>query len=401
MNNNLNISSLSNINLINSAKNQLDNKTKENNKIINNRVDELNKEIEDLNQKQKNIDSDYNDKFKKLEQNYKSGYLSEEEKNQEYNKLQNQKNQESKLITENIDKLKNDLSNEINDPLKSAKDKEKKISNKIDQNIKNTKSGSRKSNIQRNKQVISNLKKSLAPIIMNQLTNVLIQVVNQNGKLQDLVNQTNDYIDKSNTKEDINQSIILRNTALNIINNQELKLKSLKDTTKMIKTVVDISSIVLQILLAIPVPTSTPPGIGIPLNIITKISRAIEKANSLIESLSVVLSIINPTIEQLINNLEDLKNQLHEINNIIEDKATSVVDNNPYSNKNLNFSDYKGFKFFIKEENNPKFIVNNNKRHYAVAINNGVEIFQSEYSFTLDPNDLIEQLKLKIDSLFP
>ena len=43
-------------------------------------------------------------------------------------------------------------------------------------------------------------------------------------------------------------------------------------------------------------------------------------------------------------------------------------------------------------------MVRGNKRHYAVAIDtNNVEVLKGELSFTLDPNDLIEQLKLIID----
>jgi len=60
---------------------------------------------------------------------------------------------------------------------------------------------------------------------------------------------------------------------------------------------------------------------------------------------------------------------------------------------------YKGFRFQIKEEQDPRFVVRGTiKRRYAVAINRqGVEVLKSEYSFTLDPNDLVDQLKLIID----
>ena len=51
----------------------------------------------------------------------------------------------------------------------------------------------------------------------------------------------------------------------------------------------------------------------------------------------------------------------------------------------------------IKEENNPKFVVQGNKRRYATAINRaGYDVLKSEYSFTLDPDVLIEELKLVI-----
>jgi hypothetical protein len=60
---------------------------------------------------------------------------------------------------------------------------------------------------------------------------------------------------------------------------------------------------------------------------------------------------------------------------------------------------YRGFRFQIKEEQDPRFVVRGTiKRRYAVAINRqGIEVLKSEYSFTLDPNDLVDQLKLIID----
>jgi hypothetical protein len=64
----------------------------------------------------------------------------------------------------------------------------------------------------------------------------------------------------------------------------------------------------------------------------------------------------------------------------------------------LNGYDYKGFKFYIKEEEDPNFVVKGNKRRYAVALNkDGNEILKSQYSFTLEPDILVEELKLIID----
>ena len=72
-----------------------------------------------------------------------------------------------------------------------------------------------------------------------------------------------------------------------------------------------------------------------------------------------------------------------------------------YSNTepvNKNFLSPLGFKFVIKEENDPKFVVRGNKRHYAVAINTReVEQVKSDLSFTLDPQQLVNQLKFIID----
>ena len=87
---------------------------------------------------------------------------------------------------------------------------------------------------------------------------------------------------------------------------------------------------------------------------------------------------------------ENLNNQ--ELTNLTSNLLTNIDQ----------FGEYKGFKFKIKEEQTlgaqQAIVVKGNKRHYAVAINrDGVEVIKSDYSFTLDPNDLVEQLKLTID----
>jgi len=93
-------------------------------------------------------------------------------------------------------------------------------------------------------------------------------------------------------------------------------------------------------------------------------------------------------------NESDLKNQLNNLNPSGLQALANQIQN-PNANQ---FGEYKGFRFAIKEENDPKFVVRGNKRHYAVAINKlGVEILKSESSFTLDPQQLVEQLKLIID----
>ena len=107
-----------------------------------------------------------------------------------------------------------------------------------------------------------------------------------------------------------------------------------------------------------------------------------------------------------IANLIELRNRLKEVSLKLDNKTLDNLNSQQLSDlsdlflpASGNYGSYKGFKFAIKEEqNNPQFIVKGNKRKYAVAIDHyGVEAIKSEYSFTQDPNDLIEQLKLIID----
>lgn len=287
-----------------------------------------------------------------------------------------------------------------NDPFQSGADKKKKSDATIDKNISKSKSNSRKANVSRNQQVLKNAKKTLAPIIANQLTNTLIQITNQNGKLQELVDKTNAIIDAAVTPEQIVQAIAAKNAALALINNQEQKIISVQNTIKTISTFIQIFSTIVTILSAIPIPTAVPPGVGIPVSLITRISRAIEKANALIEALSIILAIVGPILGMMISDLENLKAQLRDVGGKVDSSLPSNINAGlpPGTNFGVNLGTYKGFTFTLKEENNPKFNVRGNKRRYAVATNkSNVEVIKSDYSFTQDPNDLVEQLKLIID----
>ena len=53
----------------------------------------------------------------------------------------------------------------------------------------------------------------------------------------------------------------------------------------------------------------------------------------------------------------------------------------------------------IKEDQDPKtFVKGSIKRNYAAALDkDGVEVIKSEYSYTLDPQVLIDQVKIVID----
>ena len=63
-----------------------------------------------------------------------------------------------------------------------------------------------------------------------------------------------------------------------------------------------------------------------------------------------------------------------------------------------NLGTYNGFTFVVKEENDPKYNVSGNKRHYVMAVDTkNVERLKSDYSFTLNPQQLVSQLKIIID----
>lgn len=301
---------------------------------------------------------------------------------------------------ENLKKRKEenqkDIDDYLADPFAKQKEKRKKRKEaraKAKQRTKAEKQAARK---QRRKAVLQNAKKTLVPILTLLLTNRIAEVISQNDKIQQLVDETNIIIEAANTSNNPSQlenAKVVRNNAITVIQSNEEKIIKINEQIQRITIYITIFSTIFSILSAIPIPTSVPPGIGIPVNVITKIIILLEKANKIVLALSALLPTVIVSLEKAIQILEELKAQLLPINGELESKLPPVP-----VRFGTDYPPYKGFKFALREENNPRFVVRGNKRHYAVAINKqNIEQLKSESSFTLDPNDLIEQLKLVID----
>lgn len=289
-----------------------------------------------------------------------------------------------------------DIDDYLADPFAKQKEKRKKrkeARNKAKQRTKAEKQASRK---QRRKAVLQNAKKTLVPILTLLLTNRIAEVISQNDKIQQLVDEANIIIEAANVSNNplqLENAKVVRNNAITVIQSNEDKIIKINDQIQRITIYITIFSTIFSILSAIPIPTSVPPGIGIPVNVITKIIILLEKANKIVLALSALLPTVIVSLEKAIQILEELKAQLLPINGELESKLPAVP-----VRFGTDYPPYKGFKFALREENDPRFVVRGNKRHYAVAINKqNIEQLKSESSFTLDPNDLIEQLKLVID----
>jgi hypothetical protein len=289
-----------------------------------------------------------------------------------------------------------DIDDYLADPFAKQKEKRKKrkeARNKAKQRTREEKQASRK---QRRKAVLQNAKKTLVPILTLLLTNRIAEVISQNNKIQQLVDEANIIIEAANVSNNplqLENAKIVRNNAITVIQSNEQKIIRINEQIQRITIYITIFSTIFSILSSIPIPTSVPPGIGIPVNAITKIVILLEKANKIVLALSALLPTVIVSLEKAIQILEELKTQLLPINGELESKLPPVP-----VRFGTDYPPYKGFKFALREENNPRFVVRGNKRHYAVAINKqNIEQLKSEPSFTLDPNDLIEQLKLVID----
>jgi len=306
---------------------------------------------------------------------------------------------EKKILQDKKDKNQKDIDTFLQDPFAKQKAEAKKRKEARQKAIAKNKADKRKSQKNKTKAIT----KSLVPILSLTLTNAVANVIANNDNIKKLVDDTNAIITSANISNDPTQlqnATLVKNNAITVINNNESRINQIQTQIEQISVYISIFSIIISILSSLPIPTSVPPGVGLPLSLITKIVQIIEKANKIVLGLTALLPTILLSLEKAISILENYKAQLLQINGEIETAAANTTN----SQQTLGISgfgglgEYKGFKLTLKEENNPKFVVKGNKRHYATATNkSGVEVVKSDYSFTQDPNDLVEQLKLIID----
>jgi hypothetical protein len=284
----------------------------------------------------------------------------------------------------------------------SANSQKTKLTNqlKIKQRVKKVKFNKAKA-----KKALVKTVKALGPVaaayaisrIVNIQLNKLAQV---NARLGQLVDKTNDIILAAQTKEDLAKAKIARDAALAELQRAEDKLRQISKLLELIQTIVTVISlliVIIEAIISIPITQFSP----LPL----KPAVIIIKFTLLATALNVLIGASLITLSGLIDDVAYQRSRLLPLGNIL-DEATQK-DLSPEEARNLLDTgglgpvvglEHRGFTFSILEEDDPKFVVAGNKRRYAVALDrSGFIALQSDPSFTLDPQVLIDELKLKID----
>jgi hypothetical protein len=223
------------------------------------------------------------------------------------------------------------------------------------------------------------------------------------AQLTDLVDKTNDTIQAATTKADIQKASISRNAALATLAAAEAQVRSFEQVIQSMSRAINIFTIILNIASALPTSPYQIATIGI------IASRIIAKFNPVLLSLEILLQISQTTLDSFLTSIAYERSRLLPLNNVLDQAISQdltpeeVRDLIATSTFNTGLGPvegivYNGFTFSILEEDDPKFVVAGNKRRYAVALDrSGFIVLQSTPSFTLDPNVLIEELKLEID----
>jgi len=184
--------------------------------------------------------------------------------------------------------------------LKELKDKRKDKRKK--EKTKN-KAGRKKANKDKIKATLKSASKSLVPIIIVTLENVLAKIIANNNVIKKLVDDTNLIIEEANISNDVeklNNAKLHRDNAIKIIQKNENLIIKINENIKRISITISIFSIIVEIISALPIPTSVPPGIGIPISAIMQLVKILNKASQILKTLNAYLPIITTTLDKAI-----------------------------------------------------------------------------------------------------
>lgn len=371
-------------------------------------------EIASLERNFNNTIKSYSKKIEDLDQKLKNGELTKEQYDTLVQKEKEAFDKEQKVLKKSIEEKKNKVTNLVKNLPQKVKAELKSIDEKIDKNIKDVKKKLKGRKTKQSKKFLSKVKAQVkgnpAPLILATLTIASQLISTRNKKIEELVDNLNDVIDNIQTKEDVAKAKILRDNALRIIQENERKISNTRNTINRIQLITSIVTIVVtlaDVILPIPTPPGPVPDVVTPAK--ERFRKKYETAVKILEALTAALPIVISVLERIIEDLQEQKDRIKDINDILEDNVdlggnelndltnsiNQLIGGGNLGKLNI---EYKGFKFVLKEENDSKFIVAGNKRRYAVALNkDGNEVLQSQRSFTLDPDILIEELKLIID----
>jgi len=393
----------------------------------------------DIEVKKKTIESTKK-KYESRIQYIKKSRLSEEEKVKALEVLGISLNNEIKIINNQIENLLQSIQDKTK--IYSARENAKKYLRKklipldVYLSLKTTTDEiieSHKKTLDDSRGLIISDKKYIVADLLSSISITLTKINIKNYEIDNTISEIEDEINKIYNGEVTNpeQSLIYLKRKINIVVD---KLNVRERTLSIINKIIEVINTIISIMkgLVAGAKVLLLSSGSIPLNLYS-VSDAVKNIliflQNVLEYTSIFLTVIKQIIKLLTDDIAYQRSRLNAIFLLFETSISTSIKpidlkspielnslgklfssltptqfdkflngGTTYSLGYLYGFDYKGFKFYLKEEYNLNFVVRGYKRRYAVATDlSGREIIQSDYSFTLEPEVLVDQIRVEID----
>jgi len=209
--------------------------------------------------------------------------------------------------------------------------------------------------------------------------------------------------------ERMKQIMSIRNNLLNTINAFQKRVDAIKPIANNLQPAISVAKVALQVIVSIPIPTAIIPpmsgGIGVPMSVLNKYSKAIATLTTTIDVLEADVKAVNSIVSTVSVPIATLRDRLQAIDIKIAEcspnSATILETAQPQGNtgsEGTPNSDYlyKGYTLeIVKDPNSPKIA----PRRYAIAkTKEGIIKLIGQSSFSSSTQVLLDEVKFKIDN---
>jgi hypothetical protein len=139
-------------------------------------------------------------------------------------------------------------------------------------------------------------------------------------------------------KAELDKIINQKNQLTNSLTAVETSLNTLSKTTSTINKVVSGVDIAVKVIKVLPIPTSVPPGIGLPANVLTGLSNTLDVLSILIKESKGVLSQIDPSVQIITGILSTVKSKLSQLDGLLAGCLGGEFDEGSLWNPNKTYT---------------------------------------------------------------
>ena len=229
---------------------------------------------------------------------------------------------------------------------------------------------------------------------------------------KEVLKMLNKFLNQCPKPKDLQRIIKIRNNLLTKINSFQKRIDKLAKIAQTLLIAVTVVKIIVKIITSLPIPTSVPPGVGIPVNILTKYSAALIKLNKILDKLIAEAAAITALITAISAIIKSLKQRLESIDAQIQaciKNPTQVLEQASIAESSTQQGGaqagspqaegvyYKGYKLEIVQD-----VVDYKlapKRHAIAIDKRGIQVLQGPSSFSSSTQVLLDELRFKIDQL--
>lgn len=233
-------------------------------------------------------------------------------------------------------------------------------------------------------------------------------------------------------KAELEAIIRQKNSITTALTQVQTALNTMVQTGQTVNGIINVTSIAVRVIKNLPLPTSVPPGVGIPISVINRFTDTLIKLSDLIKTNKGVVASIAPAVQSLNGDIQTILGKLAQLDTLLagcleqatvgltdeekEDYFTSLginlntLDTTSDPQVNLvggqaledslapNSNDpliYKDFKLVLDNDKENKLSFPR-RRIVATRITDGVQII-GDYSFSASTQILVDEVKFKID----